>query len=74
VTSDEACLDILHVEGSNSNEDSSRVVRSWNAATLRHPKNGIQFFFQDLKKAVAGTALPQEVHWQLEQQRNGGAF
>lgn len=31
-------------------------------------------FFQDLKKAVAGTALPQEVHWQLQQRRNGGAF
>lgn len=74
VTSDEACLDILHVEGSNSNEDSSRVVRSWNSATLRHPKNGIQDFFSRFEKAVAGTALPQEVHWQLQQRRNGGAF
>lgn len=50
VTSEEACLDILHVEGSNSNEDSSRVVRFWNAATLRHPKNGMLYFFSRFEK------------------------
>ena len=30
--------------------------------------------FSRFEKAVAGTALPQEVHWQLQQRRNGGAF
>ena len=33
-----------------------------------------RIFAKDLKKAVAGTALPQEVRWQLQQRRNGGAF